>query len=101
MGSDCIIPDHCLSFYFNYRDSSESSADEEDREAEQQQEASYVSPMRRSPGQRGLLPRAKPTDTTVIIPQPELQRGARIRRPSGWLGDDAWVRSQLTNTSPM
>ena len=39
----------------DYRDSRESSADEEDREAEQQQEASYVPPMRQGPKQRVLL----------------------------------------------
>ena len=69
-------------------DSSESSADEEEREL-----ARYVPPMRRSPGQIGLLPRTKPLDRPPV-PQPELPRGARTRRPPQWLRDDAWVRNQ-------
>ena len=70
------------------RDSSESSAAEEEREI-----ARYVPPNRRRPGQTGLLPRTSPLDRPAT-PQPELQRGARPRRPPQWLRDDAWVRNQ-------
>ena len=41
----------------------------------------------------GLLPRTKPLDRPPV-PQPELPRGARTRRPPQWLRDNAWVRNQ-------
>ena len=70
------------------RDSSESSAAEEEREI-----ARYVTPNCQCPGQTGLLPRTNPLDRPAA-PQPELQRDARPRRPPQWLRDDAWVRNQ-------
>ncbi|MFI0459984.1 MAG: DDE-type integrase/transposase/recombinase, partial [Candidatus Thiodiazotropha endolucinida] len=73
--------------------SSESSADEEEREL-----ARYVTPMRRHPGQIGLLPRTKPVDRPAIV-KPDLPRGARNRRLPQSLRDDAWVRNQCSMTN--
>ncbi|MEW8316224.1 MAG: reverse transcriptase domain-containing protein [Candidatus Thiodiazotropha endolucinida] len=77
------------------RDSSESSADEEEREL-----ARYVPPMRRPPGQVGLLPRTKPVDRPAIL-EPGLTRGARNRRPPQWLRDPAWIRNQRSATNSL
>ncbi|MEW8547244.1 MAG: hypothetical protein AB2693_27355 [Candidatus Thiodiazotropha sp.] len=73
-----------------YRDSDESSADEEEIELETPNSPPYIPPVRRGPGQRGLQPRS----TTAAAPQKELQRRDRTRRPPEWLRDQAWVRSQ-------
>ena len=77
------------------KDSSESSADEEEREL-----ARYVTPMRRHPGQIGLLPRTKPVDRPAIV-KPDLPRGARNRRLPQWLRDDAWIRNQRSMTNAL
>ena len=63
----------------DYRDSSESSADEEER-TEQLPVPPYIPPMRRNHGQRGLLPRSVPIERTHLqkseeVPEIGNQRG--------------------------
>ena len=71
------------------RNSSGSSADEEEMEAEPLKAAPYVPPTRRGPEQIRILSSSKPLDLPT---QPALQRGARNRRPPGWLIDDGCLR---------
>ena len=77
------------------RDSSESSADEEER-TEQLPVPPYIPPMRRNPGQRGLLPRSVPSER---VQTPEVRRGTRNRKPTRWLQNDVWVKSQIPVSS--
>ena len=76
------------------RDSSVSSADEEEREAETTAAVPYIPPMLR--GSRQKLPQAKPSG---VPPKPGIRRGDRDRMKPRWLNGDVWIRSKHSPTS--